>query len=272
MMILKKLFKNNLLAISLSAVVFSSVVICANAQKPKDTIRVMSFNILHGATVKNDFNLDTIAAVINTYNPDLVALQEVDFKTNRARKLDLTTELGQRTKMASLFGKAMSFDSGEYGEAVLSRYTFVQTENIQLPGIPDSETRSALKTVVETKNGNRIAFIGTHLDHLVADTSRKMQATALIEATKNSAYPTLLVGDLNDIPNSTTLTILEEVFRKPKNSEAFKNTAPSNDPSICIDHILFDKNHQWEVLEYEVLCENYASDHCIIVATLVFTP
>jgi len=42
----------------------------------------MSFNILHGATVKNDFNLDTIAGVINSYNPDLVALQEVDFKSN----------------------------------------------------------------------------------------------------------------------------------------------------------------------------------------------
>ncbi|MDX1328867.1 MAG: hypothetical protein R3299_14280, partial [Arenibacter sp.] len=48
---------------------------CSLAQA--DTLRVMSFNILHGATTKNDFNLDTIAGVINHYQPDLVALQEV---------------------------------------------------------------------------------------------------------------------------------------------------------------------------------------------------
>ena len=73
-------------------------------------IKVLSFNILHGATTKGDFNLDIIAKVITDANPDFVALQEVDYKTKRAKKYDLVTELGWRTKMTPLFAQAMYFD------------------------------------------------------------------------------------------------------------------------------------------------------------------
>jgi len=79
-------------------------------------LSVLSFNILHGATMKGDFDLDVIAKVIKDVNPDFVALQEVDFKTNRAKQYDLATELGWRTKMAPLFARAMPYDGGEYGE------------------------------------------------------------------------------------------------------------------------------------------------------------
>jgi len=61
------------------------------------SIRVLTYNILHGATMKGDFNLDKIAAVIKAADPDLVALQEVDFKTLRAKNYDLVTELVWRT-------------------------------------------------------------------------------------------------------------------------------------------------------------------------------
>src|SRR5690606_35061257 len=78
--------------------------------KKSKAIRVLTFNILHGATTKGDFDLDVIAKVINNTDPDLVALQEVDFKTKRARNLDLTTELAQRTGMTSYYAMAMEYD------------------------------------------------------------------------------------------------------------------------------------------------------------------
>jgi endonuclease/exonuclease/phosphatase family metal-dependent hydrolase len=102
-------------------------------------VRVLTFNILHGATTEGDFDLDAIAKVIQEARPDLVALQEVDFLTNRARKYDLVTELGWRTRLAPLFGRAMPYDGGEYGEGVLSRYSFVETRNWALPHGPDKE-------------------------------------------------------------------------------------------------------------------------------------
>jgi len=237
-----------------------------------DTLRVMSFNILHGATTKNDFNLDTLAGVINHYQPDLVALQEVDFKTKRAKNYDLPTELGIRTKMASLFARAMYYDGGEYGEAVLSKFTFIASENLSLPHLPNSEPRAALVTRVKTKNGNTIQFVGTHLDHLKDETDKVMQANAIVKSLGDTEYPTLLVGDLNAVPYSAPITILSEKFTKPQHSNAWKGTFPATGPNICIDHIMYNQPNKWKVLDYEVFCENYASDHCIVIATLVFTP
>ncbi|MFS4418635.1 endonuclease/exonuclease/phosphatase family protein [Maribacter sp. 2307ULW6-5] len=248
------------------------LVLGVRAQGERDTLRVMSFNILHGATVKNDFNLDTLAGVIRRFDPDMVALQEVDFMTHRAKKMDLATELGLRVGMAPLFGRAMDYDGGAYGEAVLSKYTFLSSENISLPHLPTSEPRAALKTVVRTKNGNHLALVGTHLDHLEEDTDRVMQARALVAALKDVDMPLVLLGDLNDVPGSRPLEILRQLFIKPDHEEAHRATWPAHAPTMNIDHILYDKKHHWEVLAYGVHCENYASDHCIVYATLVFTP
>ncbi|PXX25017.1 endonuclease/exonuclease/phosphatase family protein [Arenibacter sp. ARW7G5Y1] len=237
-----------------------------------DTLRVMSFNILHGATTRDDFNLDTIAGVINYYKPDLVALQEVDFKTKRAKEYDLPTELGIRTKMASLFARAMYYDGGEYGEAVLSKYTFVGSENLALPHLPNSEPRAALITRIKTKKGNTIQFVGTHLDHQKDETDKVMQAKAIVAHLGNTDYPTLVVGDLNAQPHSKPITIISEKFTKPNHPNAWKGTFPATGPNICIDHIMYNQPEKWQVLDYGILCENYASDHCIVIATLVFTP
>ena len=59
------------------------ILICTTvvAQPPVDSsrvIRVLTYNILHGETLKGDFDLDRIAEVIKSVKPDLVALQEVD--------------------------------------------------------------------------------------------------------------------------------------------------------------------------------------------------
>ncbi|SHJ92048.1 endonuclease/exonuclease/phosphatase family protein [Pseudozobellia thermophila] len=237
-----------------------------------DTLRVMSFNILHGATVRNDFNLDTIAAVIKSYDPDLVALQEVDVKTRRAKKYDLPTELAYRTGMAPLFARAMYYDGGEYGEAVLSRYSFVETRNVALPHLPDSEPRAAAVVKVRTQKGNTFRFIATHLDHQADEADRIMQAKALVREFGASEYPTLLLGDLNAEPNSGTMAIISEVFKSPDVDGAGEYTYPSSGPHKKIDYILYDRPGHWKVLEYKVLCENYASDHCIVMATLVFRP
>ncbi|MBD0776449.1 endonuclease/exonuclease/phosphatase family protein [Maribacter sp. ANRC-HE7] len=248
------------------------VVFCVyfNGYSQTDTLKVISFNILHGATTKNDFNLDTIAGVINKYKPDLVAMQEVDFKTNRAKKFDLPTEIGIRTNMVSLFARAMYFDGGEYGEAVLSKLSFIASENIPLPHQSSSEPRAALLTRVKTKNGNVIQFVGTHLDHLGDNTDRLMQAKAINEVLGASEYPTLLVGDLNDGPDSETLKILRKTFYKPQIPEARQKTWPANQPKVCLDHILYNMPERWKVIDYEIVCENYASDHCIVIATLVY--
>jgi len=69
----------------------------AQEKESPTLIRVLSFNILHGATTENNLNLDPIADIINETKPDLVALQEVDFNTVRVNNRDILSELAVKT-------------------------------------------------------------------------------------------------------------------------------------------------------------------------------
>jgi len=231
-------------------------------------VRVLSFNILHGATTKGDFNLDVIAEVIKDANPDFVALQEVDFKTNRAKKYDLVTELGWRTKLIPLFGKAMNFDNGEYGEGVLSKYTFLRTRNIALPYTPPKEPRTALEVVTTISLTDTIAFIGTHLDHSTDETNRINQANKLNEVFSINKYPSILVGDLNAIPGSTPINILEEIWTTSYNKDKIEYTYPSNNPTKKIDYVMVYPKNRWKILETKVIKDSIASDHCAYLVIL----
>src|SRR5690606_7974941 len=102
-------------------------------------VTILSYNIYHGelAYEKGKPNLDSVAALINKYRPDFVALQEVDSATGRSARIygertDYVKELAARTGMLGYFGKAMDYDSGGYGEALLSRRPL----NIEVANLP----------------------------------------------------------------------------------------------------------------------------------------
>ena len=241
------------------------------AQNPDSgrTIRVLTYNILHGATVKGDFDLDRIAAVIRSVNPDIVALQEVDFKTNRVKKMDLVTELGQRTGMAPLFGKAMAYDGGEYGEGILSKYTFIATQNHPLRAGKGKEPRAALEVSIVLKSGDTIRFTGTHLDHTKDETDRIRQANQLNTVLTRDEKPAILAGDLNALPDSKTMAILLEKWQRSFTEDT--PTYPSDNPDKKIDYILYRPANRWKVIETRVIDERIASDHRPVLTVLQLT-
>lgn len=261
-MIRKSPYFNLVISISLTLILSSPPTWSQTILDSSKVLKVLSFNILHGATTKGDFDLDVIANVIIKTDPDLVALQEVDFKTNRARKYDLVTELGFRTKMVPLFGKAMDFDGGEYGEGILSKYTFLSSRNVPLPFSPGNEPRAALEVVFQLPSGDTVGFIGTHLDHLRDPTDRIAQAGKINEAFKENKYPTLLAGDLNAVPGSEPIYILTEHWTPSDGDDHPKPTIPSNNPSRKIDYVMYHPANRWKVLETQVICDQVASDHC----------
>jgi endonuclease/exonuclease/phosphatase family metal-dependent hydrolase len=241
----------------------------AGCEEPIDSsriLRILTYNILHGETLKGDFDLDRIARVIRQADPDLVALQEVDFFTNRVHGIDLATELGQRTGMAPVFGMAMPYDGGEYGEAILSRYSFLSTRVHALGAREGKEPRAALEVNVVLKSGDTIRFIGTHLDHTRDETDRINQATRLNGLFAGDLRPAILAGDLNATPESRTMEI---IFREwtPSSCENIP-TSPSTNPSRKIDYILFRPARRWRVIETRVIDEKVASDHCPVLSVL----
>ncbi len=255
-----------------SLIIFFLIVcnLSLSAQKEiqsKRIVRILTFNIYHGATMKGDFNLDVLANLIKEANPDLVAMQEVDFKTNRAKGYDLPTELGWRTKLAPLFGKAMPYSGGEYGEAVLSRWSFISSQNIALPYLTGKEPRAALMITTVTDFGDTISFVATHLDHEGKE-SRILQTNKINEELSKNRYPTILAGDLNDIPGSETINILEEHWTPTYNKENPTFTYPSTSPDRKIDYIMYRPRDKWRVLETKVIQDSIASDHYAYLVTL----
>jgi len=246
----------------------STLIFGQQAQQKNKLVKVLSFNILHGATTNGSFDLDIIANVIKKADADFVSLQEVDFKTNRAKKYDLPTELGVRTKMTAIFGRAMYYDGGEYGEAILSKYSFLSTRNSALPYTKGNEPRTALEVTTVLKSGDTISFIGTHLDHLEIDTDRVSQATALNKVFSNNKYPTILSGDLNDVPTSKTINILENYWKASYNKASPIKTYPSDNPTLKIDYVLYYPREKWKVVRRETICDVIASDHCGYLVTL----
>lgn len=233
-------------------------------------LRILSYNILHGETMNGDFDLDQIARVIKSTNPDLVALQEVDFFTHRARKMDLATELGQRTGLAPLFGSAMPYDGGAYGEGVLSKISFLSTRNHPLPAGPGKEPRAALEVYVVLNSGDTVRFVGTHLDHTADETDRINQTQALNALFSGDNRPAILAGDLNAKPESQAMTILFEEWKA--SSPDMAPTFPSDSPAIKIDYVLFRPANRWKVHESRVIADRIASDHCGLLSVLELLP
>ncbi len=251
----------------LSAVLVFGFSIRAQKTEKEVIVRVLTFNILHGATTNGSFHLDKIASVIKEANPDLVAMQEVDYKTNRAKKYDLATELGWRTKMAPLFGIAMPFDGGGYGEAILSKMPIIASQNVPLPHSPGNEPRTALQVLVELGTGDTISFIGTHLEHQKNNPDRIAQVKKINAVFAHGKYPAILSGDLNATPESQPIAILKTIW-----TDSFGNnpefTFPSNQPDRKIDYIMYRPSNRWKVVENRVICDKIASDHCAMLTVL----
>lgn len=259
----------------LLSIVFSSVAQTNQKVDSSRIVKVLTFNIFHGEKYYRDRdkpfenNLDAVAKVVNELKPDFVAMQEVDFKTNRARGLDLMTELGIRTGMAPLFGRAMKYDGGEYGEGILSRHSFVKTQNYPLTASEGKEPRAAICALVELPCGEVVRMVGTHLDH-TSNTERLDQAKQLNQWFGNDDIPSFMAGDLNARPESETMQTLFEKWTQsdPTNTP----TIPAIDPKHKIDYILYRPAQRWRVIESRVIEDKVASDHNPVLSIFELLP
>jgi len=226
------------------------------------TINVLTYNIFHGANTDGSNNYDKIAEIIKSVNPDFVALQEVDFRTNRVKKVDLSQIIGSKINMVSLFGKAMNFDDGEYGVAILSKRSIISSKNIALPFHNGNEPRTVLQIVTTLETGDTVSFICTHLDYKPNSLERIEQVNKINELFASSKYPTILAGDFNDVPNSKTISILEKFWQPTYDKSNPELTFPSNNPDRKIDYVMFNPKEKWKLIDRKVICDSVATDHC----------
>lgn len=122
-----------------------------------------------------------------------------------------------------------------------------------------------------------VRFITTHFDYLESMGSiaaRKAAVEVIEEAyiTDSLKVPYVLTGDLNAIPESVVLKLLEQKGWVREDFDKKMLTVPSISPNKQIDYVLVRPGKKWHIIEIKVLDEVLASDHRPILMTLELIP
>ena len=162
-----------------------------NASPP--TVRVLTWNI-HGVLGRNPrFSLERAIALIRKWNPDLIALQEVDSR----RKLpdgDAFDVLQEALGKHGVHARSITTADGCYGQILISCCPILHSE-IHDISAPEREPRRAIKAEIDTPAG-KVRMIATHLGLSIGE--RRGQARKLLELAGGSDMTTVVVGDFND--------------------------------------------------------------------------
>lgn len=220
--------------------------------------KFMSFNVRNCKGMDKKVNFDRVAAVISDYNPQIVAVQELDSLTARNRYFVLK-QLADRTGMEYIYAKAIDFDEGAYGIGILSREKPLRYESIALPG--REERRTLLMAEFST-----YIFCNTHLS--LTDEDRLASVDIIMDAVKQFRQncpekPVFIAGDWNGTPSSEAIRKMEEHFNFLTDTSVF--TFPSDKPDRTIDYIAVLKGFDCKVFESFVPAAAMASDHRPVV-------
>jgi endonuclease/exonuclease/phosphatase family metal-dependent hydrolase len=240
---------------------------------PIDTIRVMTYNIHTGVGVDGKFDLARIARLITNHRIDIAGLQEVDQgveRTGRVRTMEVLSEL---TGMNFAFGKAITFQGGEYGNGILSRYPMIEKRNHRYAFDQTGEHRALICVLLKYQN-DTLLVMNTHLDHRPDDTERMKSVEEILSiAAGHLDRLLLLLGDINDVPQSRVINRLREQFRDAWEDagEGTGYTFHTDDLNRRIDYILYhDSSLRRDARLYFKAIRAYtiqtpASDHLPVV-------
>ena len=201
-------------------------------------------------------HLPECAELIKKFNPDWVAIQEIDRNTKRAGHVDQTAVLAKMCGMTGTFVKKVDRPDGDYGLAILSKETPLSVSKILMPG--SSHTRCV--EIVEFR------------DYIVACTHfplkewHRLRAAEIVRLNLTErGKPVFIAGDFNAEPESPEIAELKKGFTIL--SDTSKPTFRADNPTKCIDYIMVDSAHaaSVNVLSYETIADPVATDHCGLV-------
>jgi endonuclease/exonuclease/phosphatase family metal-dependent hydrolase len=176
----------------------------APAPREAGELRVMTFNIQSGVR-----GLDGVAEVIRAAHPDIVALQEVDRGSRRAGGLDQAAVLSERTGLPyHAYFRTTDLHGGAYGIALLSRFPLEALAQYPLPVPRGAEPRTVAHALMQVA-GREVSVYLTHLIRRPFNGSARMRQSVQIAAMlERDPRPKLLMGDLNDDPDSVPVRLL----------------------------------------------------------------
>jgi endonuclease/exonuclease/phosphatase family metal-dependent hydrolase len=225
---------------------------------------VMTYNISGHNELYDPHHIEKIAAVINAVKPDIVGLEEVNRKTWQTRFHDQVQELQQLTHLNIYFGPSYAEVGGGFGNAILTRGSFIYNEVHPLPSV--GEPRSVIESLIRIDN----ALVNVYVTHLTTwghfkSRSRDEELVCLSKHVRTSRYPYLLLGDFNAPPGSAEIRHFRQLNAVQICGEDIGISHPLMKERI--DYVWAD--YGWQVVGARVLRVG-PSDHYPVIAQLLW--
>ncbi|SDR91271.1 Metal-dependent hydrolase, endonuclease/exonuclease/phosphatase family [Actinopolymorpha singaporensis] len=240
-------------------------------------LRVVTYNIHHGADAEDRLDLARTAAVLARSGADLIGLQEVDRHwSERSAFADQGKWLAGTLGMHVAYGANLDLDPDpdgpgperrQYGLAVLSRFPILSVLHELLPHGPEADPALELRGLLAVEvdvDGTRLRFATTHLSE--ADPrARESEATRVADLLGRAPRRTILTGDLNALPAAPETKPLTDVLVDawPDEGDDPGHTIPVAVPDRRIDYVLVSPD--LTPARRQVLTGADASDHLPVV-------
>lgn len=224
----------------------------------------MTYNIRHGVGLDEVLDLTRAGKLLQTQNPDLCGLQEVDNNCERSGNKDQIELLATYTSQTPTFGEFMPYQGGAYGMGTLISLPIISSKNLSLPPAL-YEPRSAIVHEVGVASQCTVSFANVHFDWVNSEegeANRLKQAKSLVKYLDSLNRPAIIVGDFNCRPSSSTMQyFIEQNFQlvdKGDDKMSFQGQEKAE-----IDHVIFrdGNNVNFKVKSQELLNEPITSDH-----------
>ena len=245
-------------------------------------IRVLTYNIHKGFSAGNRrFVLQQIREGLRAADVDIVFLQEIQGQhvLHESKIEDWPAET-QFEYMADqiwshyAYGKNAIYNAGHHGNAILSKYPFVQWENLNVSSIRWA-SRSLLHGIVHIpEQDKKLHVICVHLDFLPVQRNRQIRIlNERIRESVPSHEPLILAGDFNDWHGQVSKHLaadlgLNEIFYAMRGCHA--KTFPAWWPMLPVDRIYYRGVKPVECACFEEHPWQQLSDHAPLYAKFEF--
>ena len=215
------------------------------------TIKILTYNIHKGFSTSNrHFILHDIKESLRLIDADVLLLQEIhgervisnnrfdDWPNNRQFEF-----LADQVWSHHAYGKNAIYESGHHGNAILSKYPFVEWENIDV-SFMRSASRSLLHGIIHIPDiDQKIHIVCVHLG--LFGRERASQLSTLVKrigAFVPSDEPLVIAGDFNDWRGHADRYLhhdlgLKEAFKSTRGDYA--RTFPAALPVLAMDRIYY---------------------------------
>lgn len=244
----------------------------------KPSISCLSYNIHKGFSANNrDYVLAEMRDAIRVTDVDVVALQEIlGAHDNHGEKHQNWHSQAHFEFLADsvwsnyAYGKNAIYQQGHHGNALLSKFPFIELENHNITQWRFSQ-RGLLHGVVNWPSGSqqKLHIACVHLGFLPIEQWRQTRKIASWIAQIPEHEPLILMGDFNDWHQRIHRRLVNGSHLKEAGAEYFGRpiaSFPANKPKLALDRIYYRglKLVKCEVQQGEVWSQ--LSDHCPISA------